>query len=222
MKNIELIRCYGARFDPENFRGKGVRGWWIRCLNRLRFWVECRVIYHVLIMQAKRFGELADLNAVLREYQEDVQRAKETHFKQPRVKPAPPANASVEGHLKEMHRQGALESPRELTARILARYAADTRSRRYAHARGRYVIYETEETVDAADAAETHGEETPDVRPTVTHERKGRILPISPALAAELDSTEAQSALARERLRSAEQIRESIAAAEEHQRSVLS
>jgi hypothetical protein len=180
--------------------------------------LECRVIYHVLLFQSARFGDLVDLNAVMQTYQEDVTRAKETHFKQPRPKPLPATNASVEGHIKEMHRQGSLESPRELTARIMDRYAADPRSRRYAAARGRYVIMEAEETPAAVDATETISEETTNDRA----ERKGRILHISPELAAELSLSEAELARARDRLQSTEQIHASIAAAEEHQRSVLS
>lgn len=217
MRGIRQIRCYGSRFDPDDFKDKGWRGWWIRVLNRLRVSLEFSVIYHVLRVQAERGGDLVDLNSVLKTYQEDVAQERQTHFKQP-TKFDPPINSSVEGHIKEMHRQGSLESPSDLTARILDRYAASKRSRRYANARGRYVIQEV--NTDPIDATETHPEEEPThVR---TAEQRGRILPISPELATELEFTEIDVARAAERLQSVEQIRKSADAAEEHQRSVLS
>lgn len=219
MKGVRFIRCYGAKFSPEDFKGKGLRGWWIRVLNSLRFYLECRVIYHVLRFQSEKFGDLVDRNAVMQMYEDDVQATK-THIKQERPRQTSATNASVEGHIKEMHRQGAHESPREQTARILERYAADPRSRRYASARGRYVIQEAESTVTAHAAEVSSEKESQHVR--TESERKGRILPINDALAAELNKSQIDYARAAERLQSAEQIRLSAEAAEEHQRSVLS
>jgi len=157
MKDLHRIRCYGKYYEPTEFKKRGWRGWWIRVLNRCRFWLECKVVYNVLRLTAQAIGEtLVDVKSVLREFESDLQTEQE-HFTQPRPRMGLSSTGSAEGHLRELEKhKNALPNPREQTAQILQRYGADHRSRRYAFSRNSKIMMEAE--LPQPEEIITHGE----------------------------------------------------------------
>jgi cell division protein YceG involved in septum cleavage len=141
MRNIRFINCNGRLIDPKEFRGQGIRGWWIRVLNVVRAWLERKVIYHVTYLEGG--GE----HFVFHYQKDDVPLDTTTreHFTQARPKPTIPTGGSIEGHLKTLRKRGVVENPRDITARVMARYAANPRARNYAFGRGHRIMMEAEE-----------------------------------------------------------------------------
>ena len=229
MKNLHQIRCYGKRYEPSSFEKKGWRGWWIRTLNWLRFSIERRVVYHVLVLQAGRLGDLADLNAVIESFESDVKTSRQ-RFTQPLPKFDPPSTGSVEGHLKELRKSKSVESIRETTERMMQIYASDPRQRRYGLGRGSRMMMEAE-TIHEVTNAKTDESAQSGGRSEVAGQafKSGRVRPIHPEYSAtffndedgveESDADVAESATARDRLRANTSAAQ---AATEHQRRVLS
>jgi hypothetical protein len=145
MKNYRRIRCYGNYYEPERFQNHGLRGWWIRVLNAVRFWLECKVVFHVLKVDMDKLGDLVDKKKVVDQFTADVEAEKAQQFRESR-RPSVPTTGSAEGHLKEIRKPGAVTHPSVLTEQTLKRYAADPRSRRYALGRNSYTIMEAEPT----------------------------------------------------------------------------
>lgn len=224
--NLYRIRYYGHRYDPREFKVKGWRGWWIWLLNELRFKLELRVMRQVLVFQAKRLGNIVDLNAALDTFESDV-RAVRQHVATTAAKPAPAHTGSVLGHTKEL-RQAKVESLRDITARVMNNYAADPRQRRYALGRRHRVMMEadTPSLQEISNAqADTESGFTHSIGQQGEPFRAGRARPVHPEYAAEILSTEAESPLAAERIqsiRAASRHRDIAHATTQHQRRVLS
>lgn len=191
MKNLHRIRFYSKQIDPEIFKNKGWRGWWIRVLNRVRFWIECRVIYHVMVHQAGVLGkDVVDVNAAITAFeQEEKQEAARLSFKQTRSRATSvPTGGSIEHHLKATKK---VEHPSQTTERILERYAADPRTQRYAWSRNRHILMEAE--TNENNPENTHGQVNAESH--VSRTRAGaegntkRVRPIHPEYAAEIFDT---------------------------------
>lgn len=237
MQGLYQIRCYGKYYDPDEFKTRGWRGWWVGVLNRARYWLECKVVFHVLKIKAQPLGnDLVDMSAVIDRFEQDAKQER-MHFKQQRPRMVLSTNASLDGHLRNLHKPNSVENPRDVTARIMDRYAADPRTKRYAFGRNRRMVMEAESTIQEI---QTHGEETKSVQPINGREKSrqatGRVRSTIPPEYAEEDFSgfvgdiedgtthePDDPSLVAERLGStSERAREAAAAATEHQRSVLS
>lgn len=234
MENLYRIRYYGKRYDPYELKTKGWRGWWIWLLNEVRFRVELRVMRQVLIFQAKKLGDLADLNAAMETFESDVQPMRQHIKDRPMLKTDPPFTGSVQGHLKEMRKPGRVQSLSDITARTMNNYAAGPRQRRYVMNRAHRVMMEAETLGET-----THGQDTdvPSESPSSSDRsepafRLGKARPVHPEYGASILTTEAELSpedgeaedpLAAERVAGAREDYYRFAnAAEEHQRSILS
>jgi hypothetical protein len=247
--NLYQIRHNENYYAPDNFKHHGVRGWWIRVLNRARFWLECKVAFHVFVLLSKQesVGPQNVYNsATIRSV------AKETtpghvHLSEPRSKASLPTDASVEGHLKALHRRGSVEHPRDITARAMARYAADPNTRRYAFGRNHRIMMEAETETQETEA---NGKEESGAQPESHSESprpargQGWVRPVHPEYAADIidpddfpdsdeevadapddsdeDGPEPEDPIEADRLRARYHISEAAHAATQHQRSVLS
>lgn len=49
-----VVRYFGEQHDPEVFRGKGLRSFWILLLARVVAWLERKINWHVMLFIAKQ------------------------------------------------------------------------------------------------------------------------------------------------------------------------
>jgi hypothetical protein len=229
VKNLHWIRCYGKQFNPEDFKGRGLRGWWVRVLNRLRFLLERRVVCHTLILLASdTVGDLADHNAIVNEVERDTQ-PKRTRFAERRVRFTVPSTGSIDGHRQLLKDPGRIENPKETTERVMQNYAADPRQRRYAMGRTERIMMEAETINEVVDNGQTEQSASSGTDESSSPAyRAGRARPVHPEYAAENlrieeDSTdEPETDIEAERRSSQRSNYRSVASAvKEHQRRIL-
>lgn len=137
--NFRNIRIYGHEYEPEFFRSTGVRGWWVRVLNRVRLSLELRCQFHAMLILGQKMG--VDIERLGRQVRHD--------------------QAKIVDYIRQSKEFAALttttrvseeaENISEKTSKTLARLTAQGRARRYRRARGTFPIYEAE--------AYTHGPE---------------------------------------------------------------
>jgi hypothetical protein len=130
-KQIQNIHLYGEAWTPEYFKQFGVRGWWIRFLNRLRWSLELRVNWHVMVVLGQATDrDLSQMQVGLQEQYVPTYEIKD-NFGKPY---APPTSESTP----------RARTTAEETNRVLARFLAPSRSKRYASSRHRRPVYEAE------------------------------------------------------------------------------
>jgi hypothetical protein len=124
---MHRVRYYDKLIEPYYFK-RGIRGFWIRLLNRVRLWLEGRVAYHVM-----RY--LADEDGLTRAQRKPFVATFHKDLKEEVAKcklPAPSASILDDGtvivqHGRKRHELGA----RLRTERFLARFIQDSRRKRY-------------------------------------------------------------------------------------------
>jgi hypothetical protein len=131
-KQIQNIHLYGEAWTPEYFKQFGVRGWWIRLLNRLRWSLELRVNWHVMVVLGRATDQ--DLSQMRISEQQNLY-TPSYEIKENYVPPyARPQSESVP----------RARTTAEETNAVLARLIAPSRSKRYAKSRNSRPVYEME------------------------------------------------------------------------------
>ena len=132
---MHRVRYYSRLIEPSYFKGKGVRGWWIRTLNRFRFWVESKVCYHVAKVLAKEDGyQKPEVDRIMRSFKQDLREERELLHQDPvptttRVDEPPPAAPPPARKL----------GSRKNTEEALARMMAPPRVKRYVRGNASFV-----------------------------------------------------------------------------------
>jgi len=124
---MHRIRYYTRLIEPHYFQ-RGVRGWWIRALNRLRLQLECHITRHVLHYLAQEDGRPRQEQQHLRQLlQQDI---KEEVAKC--TTPPVPLTRVLDEPLPthEVPRPAAVGS-RLRTEHLMARLTQDKRRQRY-------------------------------------------------------------------------------------------
>lgn len=135
-RNLFNIELYGREWEPDYFRGKGVRGWWLRLLNRLRFALELRVQWHTLYILGRIQG--ADLDSLRQQFEADT--AKQVDQWQVERGAYRLERASPE-ELKEVFYKQE-KSVEQKTIEMLARLTELKRARRYRSGPRTFKVYE--------------------------------------------------------------------------------
>lgn len=144
---MHRVRYYNQLIEPSYFRG--LRGFWIRVLNRIRMMIEFRVAKHVLKYLAKEDGHSRPrLNTLLKEFRQDVKEEKELLRQEP--------SATVSSFDGEQPASSAAEKigSRRGTEAALARLMAGPRSKRYTKQRDRHTFLDLEGDFEAVDDVE--------------------------------------------------------------------
>ena len=135
MSNLLNIRLYGHEWEPAYFQHKGLRGWWLRTLNTLRYWLELKVQWHTLYILSKIAG--ADVDDIRAQFKADQHKQTDTWFEERGA-----ANLALATPHDLMHRSSealADEQTREMLARMTE---LNSRARRYTHGRRRFAVYD--------------------------------------------------------------------------------
>lgn len=122
---MHRVRYYSQLIEPSYF--KGLRGWWIRVLNRIRLAVELRVSKHVLRYLAAEDGySKFKVKELFAEFRKDARE------EQARLKVASLESRSVMETASSLPREGSEKvGSRRTTEAMLARLLAGPRSKRY-------------------------------------------------------------------------------------------
>jgi hypothetical protein len=125
---MHRVRYYNKLIEPYYFK-RGIRGFWIRVLNRVRLWVEGRVAYHVMRYLADEDGlTRAQRKPFAATFRKDL---KEEVAKCKNPDPVPSSilddGTVIVQHGRKRHELGA----RLRTERFLARVIQDSRRKRY-------------------------------------------------------------------------------------------
>lgn len=130
--NFRNIRIYGHEYEPEYFKGAGIRGWWLRVLNRVRLSLELRCQFHAMMLLGKRLG--VDTERLGQQVRKDQSKVVDWIRKSKEFQNLATA--------VDVSKQA--ESVSEVTSKSLARLTAQGRSKRYRYGRGTFPIYEAE------------------------------------------------------------------------------
>lgn len=122
---MHRVRYYSQLIEPSYF--KGLRGWWIRVLNRIRFWIETRNAKHVLKYLSKEDGyPKQKIHELMKEFRRDLVEERQLLSK-PEVVTMPGLDEPPVGKAPQ-RKVGS----RHATEQMLERMLAGPRSKRYA------------------------------------------------------------------------------------------
>lgn len=140
---MHRVRYYSQLIEPSTFRG--LRGWWIRVLNRLRFWLESRIVRHVMLYLARADGvkgrRLGDFR---KEFDKDLKEERQLLTKKrepisiPKVEELTPPGERAKRY-NQPRKQEQVRSNEDQSDVVFARYLEDGRRRRYVSRQPRYM-----------------------------------------------------------------------------------
>lgn len=142
--NLRDVHFFNEHWPADTFKGCGVRGWWLRLLNALRWRLELRVNWHAMHILSEK--NLVNVYQARTEWQRD-------HL-------PPPTRTFVEAPytattVQEPTPTRALVATPAETSEVISRLMANPRSRRYAHSRREYRMYDLDPVLGEPDAENT-------------------------------------------------------------------